>query len=50
MEPNLTLGTLRNTFILFLRYVTAVITVKIHSPMTWKYKMSKDVFFCGIAL
>jgi len=37
MKPNLTVGTLRNTFILCLRHVTAV---KTHSAVTWKYKMS----------
>jgi len=39
MDPNLTVGTLRNTLVLCLRHVTAVITVKTHSPVTWKYKM-----------
>jgi len=40
MEPNFTVGTLRNTFPLCLPYVTAVIhvaavaTVKTHSPVT----------------
>jgi len=39
MEPNLTVGTLRNTLIRCSSHVTAVITVKTHSPVTWKYKM-----------
>jgi len=41
MEQNLTVLTLRKTFALFLRHVTAVTTVKIHSPMPWKCKMPK---------
>jgi len=39
MELNLTVGTLRNTLILFLSHVTAVITVKSHLQVTWKYKI-----------
>jgi len=39
MEPNLTVLTLRNIFLHLLRHVTAVITVKIHSLVTRKYKM-----------
>jgi len=41
LEPNLTVLTLRNTLILFLCHVTAVIIVKTHSPVTWTYEMSK---------
>jgi len=39
MKPNLTVGTLRNTFVLCLRHVTSVKTVKTHSPLTWEYKV-----------
>jgi len=40
MELNLTVLTLKNSFILFLRHVTAVITVKTLWPVISKYKMS----------
>jgi len=39
-KPNLIVLTLSDTFTLFLGHVTAVITVKTHSPVIWKYKMS----------
>jgi len=39
MARNLTVGRLRHTLILCLRHVTTVITVKTHSPVTWRYKM-----------
>jgi len=45
MEPHLTVLTLRNTLLCYLCHVTAVITVKTHSPMTWKYKMTNRCSF-----
>jgi len=39
MEPNLSVLTIKNTFILYIRHVIAVITVKKHAPVMSKYKM-----------
>jgi len=50
MEQNLTVLSLRNTFIIFLRHVTAVRTVKTRLPMTWNYKITNSCLFWGITL
>jgi len=39
MEPSLTVLTLRNNLVRCLHHVTAVITVKTHSPVIIKYKI-----------
>jgi len=41
MEPNLTVLTLRNSFIPLLHHVTAVIIVKTRLPVTRNYKITK---------
>jgi len=45
MEPNLTVVALKNAFILFLRHVTAVITVETRLPVTENYKIKDSCYF-----